>query len=63
MSEWTFNRVSSGDTILERYDVVSVLGENEIGVSCLVTDRTRQQNYLFCQLSTPSTVKGVLPPV
>lgn len=59
MSEWTFNRVSSGDTILERYDVVSVLGENEIGVSCLVTDRTRQQNYLFCQLAFECTPERV----
>lgn len=62
MSEWTFNRVNSGDTILERYDVISVLGESEIGVSCLVNDRKTNQNYVFRQLAfecTPERIEEI----
>ena len=59
MSEWTFKRVNSGDTILDRYDVISVLGENQLGVSCLVNDRSSNQNYLFCQLSFECSAERV----
>ena len=51
MSELTLTKIAAGDVIADRYDVVTVMGEDELGVTCLVTDRNTRQMLLFLQLS------------
>ncbi|MCL2325466.1 MAG: protein kinase [Proteobacteria bacterium] len=51
MSELTLTKVAAGDVIADRYDVVTIMGEDELGVTCLVTDRNTRQMLLFLQLS------------
>ncbi len=51
MSDWTLTKVNAGDLILDRYEVASVMADDPLGVSCVVKDRSTNQNFMFKQLS------------
>ncbi len=46
----TITRLNAGDTILDRYEVKAILGEDVLGVAYLVNDRESNQDYKFKQL-------------